>query len=314
MKTIQVKELPENADPSHVYKIIPKEEKEDYYKERTDRNIGIINNKDQQLLKTKIVAIAGCGGMGGYLAMGLLRLGVGELRIADLESFDISNLNRQWAANKSTIGKSKAFETAHMLRNIATDTTISVYPMGITNEMLPEFVSGCDIIIDEIEFWELSAPIILHQKAREAGITILGANTAGFGAHLFKFTNVSMTIEEALGVNLSEAKEIDRIRNNKMFPTEELEKLIDRLLLIVTPELKNYHPNEYPILKSRLLKEGRASIISTNPIFAAGFLGDQVLLHLLPHLNYGEPIPSMPGYVYIDARKIEGKIVTKKWF
>jgi len=315
MKTRKVKTLPKNPDPEFVYLLTPHENQMAFYAERTDRNIGIITKEDQQYLKEKIVGIAGCGGMGGYVAASLLRLGIGELRLADPELFDISNINRQWAASTKTIGKSKAIETARMLREIASDTTLVVYPMGIQKEMISEFVSGCDIIIDEIEFWELAAPIILHQTARQFNVPILGANTAAFGVHLFKFTKNSMRIEEVFGVTLEEAYEFDVARKNKKMSLDELEQLADKLLVVIAPQLENCNPNEFIRIKNRLITEGKASIISTNPLFAAGFLADHALLELLPSLRNNTPaIPEMPGYIYIDARNFKSSVVTQKWF
>jgi molybdopterin/thiamine biosynthesis adenylyltransferase len=315
MKTVTIKTVPQDLDMMTIYRLLPEENQDSFYKERTDRNIGILTAEDQQSLRNKVVGIAGCGGMGGYVAASLLRLGVGELRLADPEVFDVSNINRQLSATTSTLGKSKAVQTARMLRDIASDTTIVVYPMGIQEEIVSEFVSGCDIIVDEIEFWELSAPIMLHQAARHFNVSILGANTVGFGVHLFKFTSTSMTIEEVFGVTLAEAHGTDLIRKNREMSEDELEELVDKLLLVIAPELENSNPSEYPVIRHRLITEGKASIISTNPLFAAGFLADHVLLELLPQLKHANfPIPEMPGYVYIDARKITSKIVNKKWF
>jgi len=315
LKIEQVHDLPGNLDAESIYVLLPKNFSQDFYNERTDRNIGWITKEEQELLRKSVVGIAGCGGMGGTLAQALLRLGVGEIRIADCETFDISNINRQFAAIKSTIGKSKAFETARLLRNISDDIRLVVYPMGITDEIVSDFVSGCGLIIDEIEFWELEAPIILHRAARTFNVDILGCNTSGFGTHLFLFTSSSMTIEETFGVTLEEAREIDDSRRNNKISNEKLTELVNRLIITVVPEFKNYNPNEFEEVFKRLFTEGKASIISTNPLFATGVLADNVLLHLLRNSKTdGLVIPPMPGYAYLDARRMEAKIVDKKWW
>jgi molybdopterin/thiamine biosynthesis adenylyltransferase len=316
MSILDITELSECPDQACIYRLTPKESLVPYH-ERVDRNIGMFTWGDQNSLRSKVVGIAGCGGMGGYVAQALLRLGIGELRLADPEVFEASNLNRQWGAKLSTVGKSKAFETARMLREISTDTTVVVYPMGIQENVLFSFISGCDIVIDEIELWELEAPIAFHQMARSLRVPILGSNTAGFGAHLFKFTHDGATIEEALGVTITEAQALDTKRRQGTISKAELENLVDRLLLVVTPCLQKYHAREYDTLRNRLLEEGKASIISTNPLFAAGFLGDHIILELLPHLQ-PEPdndrIPIMPGYAYIDARSVKAEIVRGRWY
>src|SRR3989344_989330 len=299
LKIEQVHDLPGNLDAESIYVLLPKNFSQDFYNERTDRNIGWITKEEQELLRKSVVGIAGCGGMGGALAQILLRLGIGEIRIADCETFDISNINRQFAATRTTVGKSKAFETARFMRNISEDTRIVVYPMGIRADMVEHFVSGCDAIVDEIEFWELTVAIILHRAACAAGVEIFGCNTSGFGTHLFRFTPTSMAIEEAFGVTFEKAQQIDNARRSNKLSTTEVEKLTNRLLLVVAPEIKNYNPDEFPEIWRRLFIEGKAPIISTNPSFATGFVADHVLLHLLSRLGYKNnaiPIPPMPGY------------------
>lgn len=308
--------LPDSPEKDTVYRLIPTNQNQNFYDERTDRNLGILTKKDQADLKGKTIGIAGCGGMGGYLASLFVRLGVGKIKLADPENFDISNLNRQFGANKYTIGKSKSMETARICRLITTDMEIDVYPMGINKYSVEDFVSDCDIIIDEIEFWELEAPIILHRASRIRKIPVLGCNTAGFGTHLFLFTSDSMPIEDVFGVSRDEAHILDKQRRSGEMDEKKMHDLLERMLLVIAPELKNTHTEEFPRIKKRLLEEGKASIISTNPAFATGFLADRILCELIPRLysNTNVHIPKMPGYAYMDARLVIGKIVTEKWW
>lgn len=318
MKRINTTRLPDFAAPDTIYKLMPKSNLKipNFYPERINRNIGIITFWEQNQIKDKVVAIAGCGGMGGYLGMLLNRLGVKEIRLADPEVFDVSNINRQFGANVYTIGKSKAMETARMIHSSLPDLTIEVYPMGIRKDMVERFVSGCDLVIDEIEIWEYEAPILLHQSSRNANIPIFSCNTAGFGTHLFLFTKDSMTLEEVLEVSLEEAQAIDEARRKKQMTEDELKKFVARLLLVVAPELEKNHPKEYPRIFERLVREQKASIISTNPAFATGFLANRIALSLAPSIMTPEDtkIPKMPGYAYMDARRVEGKIFQGRWW
>ena len=62
------------------------------------RNLGWVTPAEQSLLKEKRVAIAGLGGVGGFHLLTLARLGVGAFHIADFDTFDITNFNRQIGA------------------------------------------------------------------------------------------------------------------------------------------------------------------------------------------------------------------------
>ena len=59
------------------------------------RNLGWVTRAEQDSLRGKRVAIAGMGGVGGVHLLTLARLGIGAFHIADFDTFDIANFNRQ---------------------------------------------------------------------------------------------------------------------------------------------------------------------------------------------------------------------------
>src|SRR6202142_2386032 len=205
LKIVECFDLPEYPSADTAYRLLPRHADEAYYTERTDRNRGWITRDEQEILRRSVVGIAGCGGMGGLLASIFLRLGVGEIRIAANEVFDVSNINRQFAAGRGTVGMSKAFETARMARAVTDDTTLVVYPQGIVEQTVVPFLQGCDVVCDEIEFWAVGARILLHRAARSLGICLFNCNTVGFGTRLFLFEPKGYTMEEVLGLTYGEA-------------------------------------------------------------------------------------------------------------
>ena len=74
------------------------------YGQAFSRNIGWVTREEQQTLRRKTVAIAGMGGVGGSHLLTLTRLGVGRFHIADLDTFELANFNRQAGAMLSTTG------------------------------------------------------------------------------------------------------------------------------------------------------------------------------------------------------------------
>lgn len=316
LTVIECHDVPETHDPACVYRLLPNNPDDRYYWERVDRNIGWITKEEQMVLKNSVVGIAGCGGMGSAAAERMLRVGIGEIRFADGETFEISNINRQLAARRNTVGQNKAMATARALRAITDDTTLVAYPQGICKETAEHFVEGCDVIIDEIEFWELAAPMYLHRAARKAGISIFGCNTCGWGAHLFLFTPESMQIEEAFGVTLEQAENIDHRMHEGTIPRQEKEALLRMLTKVVAPSLQEYSASDprcdLNVVINRLLEEGVVPIISTNPTFATGFVADRVILHLLRDSGVKRDIievPPMPGYLYLDAARMKAEVV-----
>ncbi|HEX4104224.1 MAG TPA: ThiF family adenylyltransferase [Candidatus Paceibacterota bacterium] len=289
-----------------------------YYSARIDRNIGWITDEEQATVHRARIGIAGCGGMGGRLAEIFLRLGVGELRLADSELFDASNINRQFAATRASIGKSKAMETAQQLRAITDDTTLVVYLDGITERTVADFVGECDVICDEIEFWCVGARILLHRTARAQGIPVFVANTVGFGSHVFLFTNAGCTMEECLGMSYEDAVVLEEKFRTHRITEEEITHVMLAVTKGLFPEWPEYCAESAPIrnrefTRERLVREGRGAIIATNPPFAAGFLANRVLLYLLqnsPITRSVAELPVAPGYLYLDAAHMQAKVVT----
>ena len=68
------------------------------YDDAFSRNIGWLTDWEQQILRTKKIAIAGVGGVGGVHLLTLTRLGIQNFHIADLDRFEQANFNRQVGA------------------------------------------------------------------------------------------------------------------------------------------------------------------------------------------------------------------------
>lgn len=318
--------VPKACDLNKVYRFLPRKPDEKYYYERTDRNIGWITKPEQDILKGSVVGIAGCGGMGGLLASVFLRLGVGEVRIADCENFDASNINRQFAAMRGTIGKSKVLETARLLRQISDDTNIVAYPQGISEATVEHFLRGCDVVCDMIEFWAVGARILLHQKAREKNITLINCDTVGHRTFIFRYEKEGGTVEDALGLDFAEATLLQNKIQSRNASSSEVGRVMKAVTRAFVPEIPEYLPlrqagfpeggNGAVVLK-RLFEEKKASIVATNPPMATGFIANHVMFHLLRNSgskrNYTK-IPLMPGYLAFDAALMRTWEVSEKWW
>src|SRR5437867_9916117 len=70
-------------------------------------NIGWVTESEQASLKTKRVAIAGVGGVGGVHLLTLARLGITRFTVADLDQFELKNFNRQVGATTAAVGRPK---------------------------------------------------------------------------------------------------------------------------------------------------------------------------------------------------------------
>jgi molybdopterin/thiamine biosynthesis adenylyltransferase len=318
METLVIKDVQLDLSKKDIY-ILEPSFNDSFYKERTNRNIGWITFDEQELLKNSTVGIAGCGGMGGLLAATLARLGIGKIKIADNENFDITNLNRQYSSKINTIGKSKALATAKDMRDITDDIGIEIYPMGITRESVESFFDECDLICDEIEFWCIGSRTLLHQKSRNKNISILSCNTVGHQANLFFFDSSSRKIEEYSGFGLQEAYELENKLHRGEINKNDSRRLLSSLIHTLVPEQPNYGSiDENQTIREnvlrRLEKESTASIVATNPPMACGFMANYVLFELLKKSEVQRDVimpPSFPGYISIDLGSMKFRRVER---
>jgi hypothetical protein len=101
------------------------------YAQAFSRNIGWVTEAEQESLRHKCVAIAGAGGVGGVHLLTLARMGVGAFHLADFDTFDIPNFNRQAGAFMSTLGQPKVDVMARMARDINPEVKIRTFPQGV---------------------------------------------------------------------------------------------------------------------------------------------------------------------------------------
>lgn len=309
MQIVTGTSLPEHTSADNIYHLTPIAHDAKYYSERTDRNIGVISQEEQNILQRATVAIAGCGGMGSLTSQILLRAGIGTLKIADGEAFDTSNINRQYGATQKTIGLSKAIATARMLRDVTDDTTLWVYPQGFTPETADHFLQGCDVLLDEIEFWAVGSRILLHQKARQAGVPIITSTCVGFGSLLFLFEPNGVKVEDLLGMTLEEAMALEKKNHANALTTDEKLRVMSAVIGALIPQAGSYAPmgsacgNPAASLK-RLKNEGKAPVFASAPPVSCGFLASHALMYLLRNSGIKRttpPLPHAPGYLFFDS-------------
>jgi len=143
------------------------------------------------------VAIAGMGGVGGLLVERLIRLGVGQLKITDPGDFEQSNLNRQFGSSVLNLGQNKAEAIFAQIKDINPQSQIYYGTSGITTDNDASlFVSGCDLVIDEMDFGLFRESILLQRAARRRGIYYIFASAIGFGALVVIFDPQGLTLEE----------------------------------------------------------------------------------------------------------------------
>jgi sulfur carrier protein ThiS adenylyltransferase len=132
-------------------------------------------------LEKAVVGIAGLGGLGTNVAVALARAGVGRLIIADFDSVDKSNLNRQqYFADQ--IGRLKVEATIENLKRINPNVNIEGHQQKLTAENVPEIFAAADVIaecFDKAEEKQMLVETVLGKMDKPIIVSVSGL--AGYG-------------------------------------------------------------------------------------------------------------------------------------
>lgn len=144
------------------------------------RNIPALTEQECALLRTKRVAVIGCGGLGGYLIEYLARIGFGTIRAVDGDVFEETNLNRQLLSEPSVIGRSKAEAAAARIRAVNPEIVVEAIPCFLNKANAAALISGCDAVLDALD--NISARKTLAKACAEAGIPYVYGAISGWVA------------------------------------------------------------------------------------------------------------------------------------
>ncbi len=167
-----------------------------HYESAFSRNIGWITETEQQILRSKRIAIAGLGGVGGSHLLTLTRLGIGKFNISDLDIFELANFNRQAGASISHIDRSKVDVLAELALDINPDLELGKFPEGVTAENCDHFLEDVDLYVDGLDFFAVEARRMVFAACAEKGIPAITAAPLGMGVALLNFLPGKMTFEE----------------------------------------------------------------------------------------------------------------------
>jgi len=138
----------------------------------------LLGSDKMEILRTAHVLIAGVGGVGGHAAEQLCRAGIGSLTLADNDEVQLSNLNRQVAALRSTQGMPKVEALAARLRDINPEIRLTLLPIYLDAESIPQVLNqSFDFIVDAID--TLTPKVLLLKTAYEKKMNIVSSMGAG---------------------------------------------------------------------------------------------------------------------------------------
>jgi len=171
------------------------------YREAFDRNLGLLTEEEQKRLRYFTVAIPGMGAMGGGYLVAMVRQGFQRFKIADFDSYELANFNRQYGATIGSLGKPKATVMRAKAHEINPHCEISVYDDGVRTDNLDEFLEGASIVMDGLNFFELDARRMIINRALRLGIPAITCSPVDFGMSSLTFLPGGRDFDDYFGID-----------------------------------------------------------------------------------------------------------------
>jgi molybdopterin/thiamine biosynthesis adenylyltransferase len=137
---------------------------------RLDRNRNKITQAEQEKLECLRVGVVGLS-VGHSIAYLLALEGIsGELRLADFDSIELSNLNRI-PASVLDLGVNKAIAVSRRIAELDPYLSIQVITEGVNASNIDQFIAGLDVVIEECDSLDLK--LMIREAARRSRIPVI---------------------------------------------------------------------------------------------------------------------------------------------
>ncbi|MFB0562798.1 MAG: ThiF family adenylyltransferase [Candidatus Lokiarchaeia archaeon] len=156
--------------------------------DRYSRNIVLdyIGYSGQKKLKSSKVLVVGVGGIGCYAALLFAQMGVGTIRLVDMDIVEVSNLQRQGLYNMELINYPKVEAAKIQLTKLNPEISIEALPYFLDETNVMKILDGVDIVVDGLD--AIEPRYVLNKACHKLDISYV------FGAAIETYGNVSTII------------------------------------------------------------------------------------------------------------------------
>ncbi len=171
------------------------------YSEAFCRNLGLLTEDEQEKLRTFTIAIPGMGGVGGAHLISLVRQGFEKFKIADFDTFELKNTNRQYGACLDTLGKHKASVMKEIALNINPNCTIEIFDKGIHPDTIDRFLQQVDLCVDALDAFTIDTRRMFFMESWKRNIPVITAAPVGFGTAFLIFMPKGQSFDQYFAIN-----------------------------------------------------------------------------------------------------------------
>ncbi|EPT01968.1 hypothetical protein FOMPIDRAFT_1023012 [Fomitopsis schrenkii] len=150
---------------------------EELIREQLARNYAFFSEEGMARIRKGSVVVVGCGGVGSWAAMMLVRSGISKIRLVDFDQVTLSSLNRHATAILADVGTPKVRSIERAIKQIArwvdVDARIDIW----RKEQGGDLLEGADWVIDAID--NITTKVDLLKYCHDHGIKVFSSMGAG---------------------------------------------------------------------------------------------------------------------------------------
>lgn len=197
-----------------------------------DRTRRLIGEENFSKLRDSTVAIFGVGGVGSFTVEALARSGIGHLILVDKDNVDVTNINRQIHALKSTIGQSKVEIMRHRILDINSCAQVyTIQKFYLPNENAEDFfICGYDYVVDAID--TITAKINLAVECQRRKIPLISSMGAGnkLDPTRFKVADIYKTSVDPVAKVMRKKLREFGVKNLKVVYSDEVPRAVEGVI------------------------------------------------------------------------------------
>ncbi|OQE44100.1 hypothetical protein PENCOP_c002G02760 [Penicillium coprophilum] len=134
-------------------------------------------------LKESRVLLVGAGGIGCELLKNLVLTGFGEIHIIDLDTIDLSNLNRQFLFRHEHIKKSKALVAKEVAQKFRSDAKLEAYHANIMDAQFNiSWFESFNVVFNALD--NIAARRHVNKMCLAANVPLIESGTTGFNGQV----------------------------------------------------------------------------------------------------------------------------------
>lgn len=123
-----------------------------------------------------MIGIGGAGGLGSNVAVNLVRSGITDIKIADFDVIEQSNLNRQFYF-RDQIGQNKVNALYENLKRINPNLNIKIVHQRLEKNNISDIFADCDIVVEAFDKKEYKS-ILIEELLSQKKLIVAGSGIA----------------------------------------------------------------------------------------------------------------------------------------